>query len=214
MTPSELNEAFKEGKVERIDPPQETTPQEPQGSVNDMTAFLPLLQSLLSPRRPLTAPPTFVPKNFLEQIQYVDDGGILYLYLYVDGNWRSQEIGVTAPTPPTLEVGSHQVTVPASTNTDTSGSHDFGFIPKMVFGMMSGGGTTVQNYFGLWVNGQHNQTSIVSDGKGNSVTQFVGADDNLYLRNLSVAGTTLTYHYKNTGTSDVTVTLWAIGSSS
>jgi hypothetical protein len=214
MTQSELEQAIQAGKVEQLDPTPKSDSQNTPGINLSDTAFLPLLQSLLSPRRPLSAPPTFTPKNFLEQIQYVEEGSDFSLYLYLDGYWRSQTLGVIQQPPLTLEAASIQVTVLASTNSDTPGGHTFGFVPKMVFGTMSGGGTTTVNYFGLWVDGQHNQTSIASDGHGPSTSQFVGADDGLYLRNLSVSGTTLDFHYKNTGTSDVTVTLWVLGSSS
>jgi hypothetical protein len=51
--------------------------------------FLPILLRLLMPDRPLTSPPDFTPKTFLDCIQfYVDGSGAYYLYVFMEGAWR------------------------------------------------------------------------------------------------------------------------------
>lgn len=40
------------------------------------------------PRKASSATPTLVPKNFLEQIQFVDTGTLRKLALYISGAWR------------------------------------------------------------------------------------------------------------------------------
>lgn len=51
--------------------------------------FLPVLLRLLMPDRPLTSPPDFTPKTFLDCIQfYVDGSGAYYLYVFMEGAWR------------------------------------------------------------------------------------------------------------------------------
>ena len=91
MTQSELEQAAKNGQIEQLNTGQNTQAQDTSllNTPVDMTAYLPVLASLLSPRKFLAAAPTFVPKNFLEQIQIVDDGTDFYLYInFTHSGWQ------------------------------------------------------------------------------------------------------------------------------
>lgn len=53
------------------------------------TSELDVVMNLLRmPKRVTTTAPTGVPKTFLDQIRFVDDGTSQYLYLYMNGAWR------------------------------------------------------------------------------------------------------------------------------
>ena len=43
---------------------------------------------LLRVKKAVTVAPTNVPRNFLEQIQFFDDGVDRKLYIYINGTWR------------------------------------------------------------------------------------------------------------------------------
>ena len=53
-----------------------------------LTEFLPVLLALQSTQNVLTAAPTFVPRTFQDQIQFVNTGGSNYLYIYFGGAWH------------------------------------------------------------------------------------------------------------------------------
>lgn len=59
----------------------------------DITALIPLLNLLKFVRQPLAVVPTAPPKNFLESIQYFDDGTTQKIYFYVSGAWSSVTLG-------------------------------------------------------------------------------------------------------------------------
>jgi hypothetical protein len=50
--------------------------------------FLPMLLTLLVPRRALTTVPTFTPKTFVDCIQVYTNGMTYSLYVFMDGEWR------------------------------------------------------------------------------------------------------------------------------
>lgn len=96
MTHEEYGRLIQEGKLKQhplADIGIESEPEEtrrPAGYA--LQDFLPLLIELLSPKRHLTAAPTFTPRNLLEQIQLVDDGVTKELYVYVNGSWVSSTL--------------------------------------------------------------------------------------------------------------------------
>jgi hypothetical protein len=47
-----------------------------------------LLNGLASVKKHLATAPTFTPRNFLEQIQFYDDGTDRRLYVFINGTWR------------------------------------------------------------------------------------------------------------------------------
>jgi len=55
--------------------------------------FLPMLLTLLAPRRAVTSVPTFTPKTFVDCIQLYTDGSNFFLYLFIDGDWREFPAG-------------------------------------------------------------------------------------------------------------------------
>lgn len=52
---------------------------------NQLQVFI---QALRMVKRPLTAAPTATPKNFLQQFEVYDTGGVRRLYVYVGATWR------------------------------------------------------------------------------------------------------------------------------
>lgn len=149
--------------------------------------------------------PTTGSPNYNGYARTWKDGSTYKLSIYADGGWRT----FSATTG--IDAGTWSFSVPSSTLVDTPTTNDFGFVPKMVFGAMTGGGVGTIDFFGVWQNGQEQNTSLVTDGHGSSSIPFLGADASFYANNLSVSGTVLTIHYKNTGASSATVYLWAIG---
>jgi hypothetical protein len=132
-------------------------------------------------------------------------GSNYILAVYADGGWRTQTLGASG-----TNTGAFSFTVPGSTLTDTTSTHDFGFVPKTIFGALTGAGTGAVKFFGIWQSGQELATSIVTDGAGTSSDPFCGSDASFYCNNLSISGTTLTFHYKQTGGSSATMYFWAI----
>jgi hypothetical protein len=51
--------------------------------------FLPVLLTLLAPRKALTTVPTFTPKNFADCIQLYTDGTNFFLYVFMNGTWHT-----------------------------------------------------------------------------------------------------------------------------
>ena len=50
--------------------------------------FTPLLSQQLHIKQPLSAAPTFTPRNAFEQWKIYENGATRRLYLYVGGTWR------------------------------------------------------------------------------------------------------------------------------
>jgi hypothetical protein len=87
MTEQEYNQAQAGGGITAA--PQDTPQTEsPPDLPVDMGAYLGLLETMIRPKRHLTAAPTFKPKNFAEQIQFYDDATNRRIYLYINGSWR------------------------------------------------------------------------------------------------------------------------------
>lgn len=94
VTRTELNNGIKEGKIEVIEeqkndevvvedtkPASETLPFK-------LEDYIATLQILRSTAKFLTVAPTFIPKSFVESIQFFDDGVDVRLYLYINSTWR------------------------------------------------------------------------------------------------------------------------------
>lgn len=89
MNQPDLEQLFKENKVEILPDEHLATPTAPIAPEQiNITDFLPLLVALRLPKKHLTSAPTFIPKNFLEQIQFYDDATNRRLYLYINKTWR------------------------------------------------------------------------------------------------------------------------------
>lgn len=84
----EIKKAQKEGKIEDVTPQETPSIPLPQTSENpqgDLSRFISLIQTL---RKPVSSAPTFIPKNFLEQIQFYENGGTYRVYFYVNKAWK------------------------------------------------------------------------------------------------------------------------------
>jgi hypothetical protein len=89
MNAQALNQEIKSGNVKFIPPQQsQPLPQDLQPPDDTMTQFLGLLTAVRQPRLSIAIPPTVIPKTFLDQIQFYDDGTNCRLYLYVNKVWR------------------------------------------------------------------------------------------------------------------------------
>ena len=97
MIQSELDRLQKEGKVENINTPGLTIDElasrvdrmftENQMSPvdkNDIQMFLYLLRGI---KQHITSAPTNIPKNFLQQIEFYDDGTEKRMYLFINNAW-------------------------------------------------------------------------------------------------------------------------------
>jgi hypothetical protein len=157
----------------------------------------------------LDAAPTFTPTYNGVTVIY-PDGSDYYFAIYANGAWRSQKLGITAPTVPVFTVLSTTISVPGGTTNDTSGTWATGLTTcDFIVGNMALGG--VNKMAGFWKSGLESPTSIATDGFGAVSVAFLGLDGSQYFNNLSFSAGTLTYHYKNTGGASYTVYLWAIG---
>lgn len=89
MTQSEVEQAGKQGLITPEKAQPETTPQPSYDPGQPTLAdFLPVLFALRAPLKHYSTAPTFVPKTFLDQIQFYDDGTNYRLYLYINKTWR------------------------------------------------------------------------------------------------------------------------------
>lgn len=95
MTENEIKQAQKEGKVVEVGvvtsavqmPAGQVEAPQPEVATN-IDNYLVLLESMLKPRRHITAAPTIIPRNFADQFQFYDDGVNRRIYLYINGTWR------------------------------------------------------------------------------------------------------------------------------
>jgi hypothetical protein len=81
MTEEEFKKADKEGKIENVSRPEEQRPAETPA---DLRQFLDVLTALRIPHRALSATPTFAPRNFIEQIQFVSPSTVCF---NIDNAW-------------------------------------------------------------------------------------------------------------------------------
>lgn len=51
--------------------------------------YIQILNQLRVIKRHVTVAPTATPRNFMDQIQFFDDGVDFKLYLWINGTWRS-----------------------------------------------------------------------------------------------------------------------------
>ena len=87
MEKSEFQKLEKEGKIEMIEessPRQDQQQQQDSRPEFDLSA---LTEELKSVRRPVSAVPTYVPKNFLQQFVLYESGATRRLYVYMNGGW-------------------------------------------------------------------------------------------------------------------------------
>jgi hypothetical protein len=47
------------------------------------------IRDLINLKQHITSEPTFIPKKFIDQIQFYDDGTDQKLYLYINNTWKS-----------------------------------------------------------------------------------------------------------------------------
>lgn len=98
MNESSLAQLVKEGKAQEVSPKGITLEElalkvaELEGrnefsamDKNDIAVFLQMLRTI---KQPLATAPANSPKNFLQQIEFYDDGVNFRLYLYVNNTWR------------------------------------------------------------------------------------------------------------------------------
>jgi hypothetical protein len=83
MTESELEKAAQTATQVK----EENRPVEQEPSFDPLAPFLTILNLLTRPRNYLSAAPTFVPQNMVDQIQFVDDGVDKWIYVYVNKTW-------------------------------------------------------------------------------------------------------------------------------
>lgn len=90
MTPAELAQALKAGQIKAVKPEIPSTPQTLQipDPKPDISEFLIVLSALRLIKKHLTTAPTSTPKNFLDQIQFYDDGTNRRVYFYVNKTWH------------------------------------------------------------------------------------------------------------------------------
>lgn len=60
---------------------------EQQSSTNQI-----YINDLINLKKTVTIAPTFTPKKFIDQIQFVLTGGKYYLYIYLNNTWKSIEL--------------------------------------------------------------------------------------------------------------------------
>lgn len=77
--------------IEVVEPVNDPTPQPPNTMevfAQGISPYVKFLEAMRVTKKHRTTAPTFTPKNFYEQIQFYDTGGVRRLYLYINGSWR------------------------------------------------------------------------------------------------------------------------------
>lgn len=93
MTQEEYQQAVNNGQVDFVQQPTQTTEDQlPPLSPDD---YQPILEQIRRPKAHIATIPTLQPRNFLEQIQLLDDGVKQKLLAYINGSWR--EFGAFDP---------------------------------------------------------------------------------------------------------------------
>lgn len=54
----------------------------------EIAPYIAFLEAMKVTKKHLDTAPTLTPKNFYDQIQFYDTGGVRRLYLYINGTWR------------------------------------------------------------------------------------------------------------------------------
>jgi hypothetical protein len=93
MDEKSLIQSIATGKAKMVEPVhlsggEARAPEGVPDVMPSLAEFLPILLALQSTQNVLTAAPTFVPRTFQDQIQFVTTGGSSYLYLYFGGAWH------------------------------------------------------------------------------------------------------------------------------
>lgn len=79
----------KEEEIEIIEPEKSTQDSpSPDQNKNDISQYITFLEAMKVTKRHLEFAPTLTPKNFYDQIQFLDDGVDVRLYLWINGTWR------------------------------------------------------------------------------------------------------------------------------
>lgn len=90
MDIEKFDKETKSGKVEVLKPqlfPDDEPQPKPEVSTTERD-FAGIIVALRTIRQPLATVPTFIPKNFIEQIQFYESGATYRLYIYQNGAWR------------------------------------------------------------------------------------------------------------------------------
>jgi hypothetical protein len=90
-----MTEGEYQNKKDSIMPIAPTAPELPQVEKKtpltpDLEIYLAVLEAMQRPKRHLTTAPSFVPRNFPEQIQFYDDEGgtpVRRVYFYFNDDW-------------------------------------------------------------------------------------------------------------------------------
>jgi hypothetical protein len=90
MDIEKFDKETKSGKVEVLKPQvfEADLPQPKKEMSATELDFAGIIVALRTIRQPLATVPTFVPKNFIEQIQFYESGATYRLYIYQNGVWR------------------------------------------------------------------------------------------------------------------------------
>lgn len=96
MNQATIQDLAKQRKVETVKQETQSTPsptvvteEEMKRTVDTVTEFLPIIQTIRLVKRPLLAAPTNTPKNLLDMFEVMDNGtGTIRLYFYVGTTWR------------------------------------------------------------------------------------------------------------------------------
>lgn len=64
---------------------QDTVTQDPQDPLSPYISFL---NAMKTTKRAVSTAPTLTPKNFYDQIQFYESGGVQRLYIWINGTWR------------------------------------------------------------------------------------------------------------------------------
>lgn len=89
MNEAQFNNLQETKKVQMVDNSQ--APTKPTETPFSIEGFIPVLEALRRTKKHLTDHPTaaFIPTNFLDQIQFVDDGADQFVDIYINGHWYS-----------------------------------------------------------------------------------------------------------------------------
>jgi hypothetical protein len=91
MTEQELSQALQRGEAKQVKldvQPQQQVPFAQPSTTPSIDEFIIVLSALRLTKKHLAAAPTSTPKNFLDQIQFYDDGTNRRVYFYVNKTWR------------------------------------------------------------------------------------------------------------------------------
>lgn len=92
MEKRELDNLLKEGTpgkdFEFTTPPPEQLQQAATSAKSEKEENVDLIHALRKKKRPVSAVPTYVPRNLIEQFVLYENGATRRLYVWVEGTWR------------------------------------------------------------------------------------------------------------------------------